>query len=130
MPTTKVRGSLDHSHACLCGTFLTILLQNNSTQFSYWSQTLQATKKLFIWRETFWLISHLSEIPAEWWNSLYKSKSFIWEQIHLTQVRSHLNAGEISLRWDDFSPNSFSRGVELSRVYIINWKLKQKQKIK
>ena len=28
----------------------------------------------------------------------------IWEWIHLTQVRSHLNIGEISLRWDDFSP--------------------------
>ena len=31
-------------------------------------------------------------------------KKIIWEWIHPTQVRSHLNAGEISLRWDDFSP--------------------------
>ena len=48
-------------------------------------------------------ISHLSEIPAESCISLSKNRSFLWEWIHLTQVRSHLSAGEISLRWDDFS---------------------------
>ena len=48
--------------------------------------------------------SHLNEIAAEWCISLCKSKSFLWEWIHPTQVRSHINAGEISIRWDDFYP--------------------------
>ena len=48
--------------------------------------------------------SHLSEILAECSVSLCKNKSFIWEWVHPTQVRSHLNVGEISLRWNDFSP--------------------------
>ena len=37
-------------------------------------------------------------------NGVFKNKSFIWEWTHPTQVGSHFNAGEISLRWDDFSP--------------------------
>ena len=57
--------------------------------------------------------SHLSEISAESLISLCKSKSFIWEWIHPTQVRSHLNAGEISLRCDDFSlVNTFCQAVQ------------------
>ena len=48
--------------------------------------------------------SHQSEILAEWCISLCKNKSFIREQIHPTQVRSHLNADLISLLWPDFSP--------------------------
>ena len=48
--------------------------------------------------------SHLSGIAAGWYISLCKNKSFIWELIHPTQVRSHLNIDEISLRWDYFSP--------------------------
>ena len=38
----------------------------------------------------------------DWWSNFVKK--IIWEWIHPTQVRSHLNAGEISLKWDDFSP--------------------------
>ena len=59
------------------------------------SKILNPTSKLFVWE--------LSEILAEWCISLCNNKSFIWEWIHPTQVRSHLNTGEISLKWDDFS---------------------------
>ena len=63
-------------------------------------------KELFIWEKSSHPgePSHLSEISAEWCISLYQSKSFIREWIYLTQLRTHVNAGEISLRWDNFSP--------------------------
>ena len=63
-------------------------------------------KELFIWEKSSHPgeTSHLSEILAEWYIKICKNKSFIWELIHPTQVRSHLNVDEISLRLDDFSP--------------------------
>ena len=67
-------------------------------------------KELFIWENSSHLgeSSHLSEISAEWCISLCRSKSFTWEWIHPTQLRPSLDAGEISLRWDDFlHVNSF-----------------------
>lgn len=65
-----------------------------------------STKRLFTLGETSQQsgISYLSEISAEWWISLYKNKSFTWTWIHLTQGRAHLNADEIPLRLDGFSP--------------------------
>ena len=63
--------------------------------------------EMFIWNKSSHPgeTSHLSEILAEWCISLCKSKSFIWEWIHPTQLRSHVNAVEISLSWDEFSPS-------------------------
>ena len=72
---------------------------------------------------------HLIEISAEWCISLCENKSFIWEWIHLTRVRSHFNASEISLRWDDFypckqllscCPNSFSLDSVCYNYYMKN----------
>ena len=65
---------------------------------------LENFKKLFIWAKSFHPAetSHLGEISTEWWYvSLCKNKSFIWELIYATQVRSHFNVDEISLRWDN-----------------------------
>ena len=46
--------------------------------------------------------SHLSEISPGWCISLCKNKSFIWEWIHHTQVRSDLNIGSSHLGEIDF----------------------------
>ena len=71
-------------------------LRYTLTNVSCWYQC----QRLFVWGET----PHLSEIPGEWCISLSKNKSFTWEWIHPTHVKSHLNAGEMLLRWYDFSP--------------------------
>ena len=91
------------------GVFLWIL-RNFFEQFFYKTTLCFCNftfhEELFIWEklshpgET----SHMSEISAEWCISLCKNKSFIRERTHPTQVRSHLTASEISLRWDNFSP--------------------------
>ena len=48
-------------------------------------------------------------ISAEW---------CISQWVHPTQLRPHLNAGEISLRWGDFSPcKVFARLSQLDRIF-------------
>ena len=70
--------------------------------------------ELFIWEKSSHpcKTSHLSEISAEWCISICKSKSFIWEWIHPTQVgqpgknclhgekSSHLSEISPAFRWD------------------------------
>ena len=67
---------------------------------------------LFIWKKLSnpGEMSHLSKISSE--SCICQNKSFLWEWIHHTKVRSHLNAGEIWLKLDDFSPcKQFLRAV-------------------
>ena len=70
--------------------------------------------ELLIWEKLSYLgeTSHPSEILAEWWISLCKNKSFIWECIHPTQARSLLNAGQVSRSGTIFlRVNSFCQDV-------------------
>ena len=73
--------------------------------------------------------NHLSQVQRLTWVRSWQNRvfhfvetSFIWEWIHLIQMRSHLNVGAISLRCDDpFIPEQIKRKnryLDLMEFYL------------
>ena len=67
-----------------------LLSNNNKTEAKIFEPT---TKELFIWEKP----PHLGETSRQNGETDFVKANHLWEWIHPTQVRSHLNAGEISL---------------------------------